>query len=102
MQIKIVKTIDIEDVPNEIDNNIEDVVEKIMDIWEFCKALPYYDDHKNADVVLEKLEELRKRLIKIDSAIEDCQSIIVGHKKIMDKLESGEEVEESADQSDSR
>ena len=102
MQIKIVKTIDIEDVPSEIDNNIEDVVEKIMDIWELCKALPYYNDHKNSDVVLEKLEELRKRLIKIDSAIEDCQSIIVGHRKIMDNLESGEETEENADQSDSR
>jgi hypothetical protein len=92
MHIKIVKTVNFDKIPEEVEISIDSIQAKIDEMYSLYENVPAYESIILADDVIDKLEEIRKHMIDMDYMIEDIQNIINGHKELTEKLNSGENV----------
>ena len=90
MHIKIVKTVNFDKIPEEVEISIDSIQAKIDEMYGLYENVPAYESAILADDVIEKLEQIRKHMIDMDYMIEDIQTIISGHKELTEKLNSGE------------
>jgi hypothetical protein len=92
MHIKVTKIINFDKIPEEVESSIDSIQAKIDQMYSLYENVPAYESTILADDVIEKLEQIRKHMIDMDYMIEDIQTIISGHKKLTEKLNSGENI----------
>ena len=83
MKVGISYGVELEDVPEEVENLLRDVQwdleEKLEEIIEQVRTANY--TNLDADI-----KSLRKNLARVDSRLEDCYTILVGYVKVVSDL----------------
>jgi hypothetical protein len=78
MNAKIVITVPIDNIPDEVSKIVERLVENISSVKEKMSNCTYNDNHTT---VIEEIDAIRKSLSLIDNNLEDCYSILLGYVK---------------------
>jgi len=78
MNAKIVITVPIDNIPDEVSKIMERLVESISSVKEKLSNCTYSDNHTT---VIEEIDSIRKSLSLIDNNLEDCYSILLGYVK---------------------
>ena len=78
-RVKISRTIDLEEIPNEVVKYLNDAVVHASVVSESLKSSIRRIQNKNIPDAIKSLEELRLILFKLDNAITDNSSILQGY-----------------------
>ena len=87
MRVKIMYTVDIDEVPKEVSeimtraaDNLDEAYQKIIKIQtELDSETGLADEH------LKAIELARSKMVKADQTLQDCQAIILGLKNVVDE-----------------
>lgn len=99
MNAKMVITVPMDKVPDEITRIIENIVERLKNITQQTSDCTYNNDH---NLVIEQIDNIRKELALVDLNLEDCYTVLLGYVKyITDKrLNNTHKQQEQSDGSD--
>jgi len=78
MKVKISYTVDLDDVPNEINPLIEKAKKNIDGAFKSISELKKLKDHSTEGAIV-GIEDIRKAMMEADLALGDCESILVGY-----------------------
>ena len=78
MKVKLSYTVDLDDVPGEINHLLEKAQDEINTISSAVNGLKETKDRSVEDAV-KLLEEVRTLMVEADIVLEDCQSILSGY-----------------------
>ena len=78
MKVKISYTVDLDDVPSEIDPLIEKAKKNVDDACESILDLKKLKDH-SIERAIEDIDDIRKAMMEADLALGDCASILSGY-----------------------
>lgn len=78
MNAKMVITVPIENIPEEVSKILERLVDSLSTIKEKLNNCVY---NQNESLVIDEIDSIRKSLSLLDLNLEDCHSILVGYTK---------------------
>jgi hypothetical protein len=78
MNAKMVITVPIDDIPEEVSKILEKNVDKLSLIKEKTNNCCYNQD---INLVIEEIDEIRKVLSLVDTNLEDCYSVLLGYSR---------------------
>ena len=78
MNAKMVITVPMNKVPDEITRILENIVEQLKQITEKTGNCSYNNDH---NLVIEEIDDIRKNLSLVDLNLEDCYTVLLGYVK---------------------
>lgn len=92
MRVKIAYTVELEEVPKEVaeimtraTNNLDEAYQKVVKIQtELDNGTGLADDH------LKSIDLARRKMFTADQTLQDCQSIILALKDVVEKAEEKE------------
>ena len=89
MKVKIAYTVELEDIPKEISEMLNNGVAAIEDAADVYKKAQRFvsvmEDEEVADT-LKDLEFIRRKLEKVDTIVGDCQSILQGYDSALKQI----------------
>jgi hypothetical protein len=97
MNAKMIITVPIENIPNEVNRIIEDLATRMQELVEKTKNCVYNENHT---LVIEEIDDIRKKLSLIDLNYEDCYSVLLGYVKYHNDKRISEKQEESENTSE--
>ena len=95
MQAKISYTVDIENIPDEVNKLIQTV-------FPMLELVTDTDITISKDTIvksIEQIDEIRKKLLQVDTRLQDCYSILVGYNRAIAESLLGKEQDEQPEQS---
>ncbi len=83
MRVKISKTVELDDVPNEYEKVLENIGAYLYDLQNSIEDIPQYTPETH-DQCIKMIFELREKLILADANLEDAIGMIDGYRKIVE------------------
>jgi len=100
MRVNIAYSVELDDVPLEVEKLMSDALERINDFTESYTAIESLLQENNPDSAILSLKTFRRDLFKVDQRLSDCQSVLEGYlatKYAKEQEAPVEEQEENAD-----
>lgn len=91
MNAKMIITVPIDGIPDEVNRIIQNLSERLQEILEKSKSCEY---NENYTLVIEEIDDIRKKLSLIDLNFEDCYSVLLGYVKYKNDLRMQEAKDE--------
>ena len=93
MKVKIAYTVDLEDVEIEVQ---ELTIRALSSLDEAVTSTQFVCDNLDTQKVsianlIEKLDQTRAQLLKADTVLNDCQTILLGYNDILNKAEEAQD-----------
>ena len=93
MKVKIALTVDLDDVPNRTDPLFDKCNEDIKKVEELLSNIKELRE-VSIDKTIAQVDEIRKIMMDIDLALEDCDSMLTGYLQAITTIGSKGEVQD--------
>tara|TARA_B100000700_G_scaffold330125_1_gene454810 strand:+ start:1254 stop:1592 length:339 start_codon:yes stop_codon:yes gene_type:complete len=76
MRTKIEYSVDLQDVPKELQERFENLSQSLHELGNYLQALKHDLEYDNISIISARIDRTRRRLLQIDNGLEDCDKTI--------------------------
>lgn len=78
MNVRISYTVDLEEIPEKVNYILNECNKELS---ELSKKLKIHVERTNCVSAIESIEDIRKKMLRVDNKLGDCYSILVGYNR---------------------
>lgn len=97
MRVNIAYSVELDDIPIEVEKLMSDVIDRINDFSELYENIETLLQANNHDGAIADIKDFRRELFKVDQRLSDCQAVLEGYLITKYKREEPPVVEEEVD-----